>query len=354
MEPVLDGHNDVLLRLEEAARAGRPRSFADGDDALEVDAPKARAGGFAGGFFACYAPAELGVRSLGEIERTDDGTGWSFPYSAPLDPAQARPVTFALAARLLELERAGSVRVARTMADLEAAVAGDGPPAAILHVEGAEAIDADTLAELDVLHAAGLRSIGPVWSRPNAFAHGVPFRFPGSPDVGPGLTEAGRRLVGRCNALGILVDLAHLNERGFWDVAALTSAPLVATHTAAHALCPTARNLTDAQIDAIGESDGLVGVVLNTADLGGEWSGGGGVGVADVVAHCRHVAERIGIEHVALGSDWDGARPPVGLEHCGTLPVLLGALRDAGWGDDDVRAFAHGNWLRVLAATWAP
>jgi membrane dipeptidase len=352
MERVLDGHNDVLLRLEEAARAGEPMSFADGAETLEVDAPKARAGGFAGGFFACFAPAEIGVSSVGALRRVA-GEGWEASYPDPLDAARARPVTFALAARLLELDRAGSVRLARTVADLEAALAG-GPPAAILHIEGAEAIDPGTLAELDVLHAAGLRSLGPVWSRPNAFAHGVPFRFPGWPDVGPGLTDAGRRLVARCNALGILVDLAHLNERGFWDVAEHSTAPLVSTHTAAHALCPTARNLTDAQLDAVGRSGGVVGIVLNTADLGGEWGGGGGVGVADVVAHCDHVASRLGVEHVALGSDWNGASPPVGLEHCGKLPVLFEALRAAGWEDDDLRAFAHRNWLRVLRATWEP
>jgi membrane dipeptidase len=350
MEPVLDGHNDVLLRLEEAERAGERVSFAEGGEGLEVDAPKARAGGFAGGFFACFAPAEVGSPSASAV-RSPDGTTWEVPYAEPLDAARAAPVTFALAARLLALDRAGAVRLARTVADLEAALAG-GPPAAILHIEGAEAIDPDTLAELDVLHAAGLRSLGPVWSRPNAFAHGVPFRHPGAPDVGPGLTGAGRRLVARCNALGVLVDLAHLNERGFWDVAEHSAAPLVSTHTAAHALCPTARNLTDAQLDAVGRSDGIVGIVLNTADLGGEWGGGGRVGVADVVAHCDHVAGRIGVEHVALGSDWNGASPPVGLEHCGRLPVLLEALRAAGWSIADVRAFAHGNWLRVLDATW--
>ncbi len=107
---------------------------------------------------------------------------------------------------------------------------------------------------LETWYAAGLRSLGPVWSRPNAFGHGVPFISPSSPDTGPGLTEAGRALVGRCAELGILVDLSHLNEAGFWDVAALEPGPLVATHSAAHALCATSRNLTDAQLDAIGES----------------------------------------------------------------------------------------------------
>ena len=81
------------------------------------------------------------------------------------------------------------------------------------------------------VYEAGLRSLGPVWSRSNAFGHGVPFRCPSSPDTGPGLTDLGKELIGACNRLGILIDLSHLNERGFWDVAAISNAPLVATHS---------------------------------------------------------------------------------------------------------------------------
>lgn len=113
----------------------------------------------------------------------------------------------------------------------------EGAIAAVLHLEGAEAIGPD-MDLLHLLYAAGLRSVGPVWSRPNAFGHGVPFNFPASPDTGPGLSEAGRALVRECDRLGILVDLSHLNEAGFWDVAATSHRPLVATHSAAHALTP--------------------------------------------------------------------------------------------------------------------
>ncbi len=122
-----------------------------------------------------------------------------------------------------------------------------------------EAIDT-RLEALDVFHAAGLRSLGPVWSRPNAFAHGVPFDFPRGPDTGPGLTAAGKRLVQACNRLGVLVDLSHLNEAGFWDVARISDAPLVATHSCAWALASSPRNLTDAQLDAIRASGGIVGI----------------------------------------------------------------------------------------------
>ena len=106
-----------------------------------------------------------------------------------------------------------------------------------------------------------------MWSRPNIFGHGVPFAYPRSPDIGPGLTAAGKELVRACNRLGIMIDVSHLNERGFWDVAALTNAPIVATHACAHAVCASTRNLTDRQLDAVRESDGVVGFNLSVCDV---------------------------------------------------------------------------------------
>lgn len=92
------------------------------------------------------------------------------------------------------------------------------------------------------------------------FGHGVPFRFPGNPDTGEGLTGAGRALVTACNEMKIMLVLSHLNEAGFNDVARLSRAPLVATHSNAHAICPSTRNLTNRQLHMIRDSDGMVGL----------------------------------------------------------------------------------------------
>ncbi len=138
--------------------------------------------------------------------------------------------------------------------------------AAILHFEGAENLGPDPGA-LGTFYEAGLRSLGLVWSRPNAYGHGVTFRFPASPETGPGLTGGGKELIRGCNRFGVLVDLSHLNERGFWDAAALSEAPLVTTHFNAHALCPSARNLTDRQLGAIRDSGSIVGVNFAIAFL---------------------------------------------------------------------------------------
>ena len=141
-----------------------------------------------------------------------------------------------------------------------------GKISAVLHIEGAEMIS-DSLDELDLLFRRGVRSIGPLWSRSNIFGHGAPFSFPGSPDQGDGLTDAGKALIAVCDERRILVDLSHLNEAGFWDVAACSERPLMATHSNAHALCPAPRNLTDRQIDAIAERGGIVGACFASAYL---------------------------------------------------------------------------------------
>jgi membrane dipeptidase len=242
------------------------------------------------------------------------------------------------------------VRVARSVDDLDDAANG-GPPAAVMHLEGAEPID-ETLEALDAWHAAGLRSLGPVWSRPNRFGHGVPFRFPSSPDTGEGLTAAGRALVTKCEDLKIAVDVSHLNARGFWDVAETTGKPLIASHCGAHALAAASRNLTDEQLDAVGRSGGIVGIPYIVDFLRADGALERDTPLSTVVAHVRHVADRIGVEHVGFGSDFDGGDIPDALGDVTGLPRLLQALADDGFTTAEIDAIAWGNWRRVLAAAW--
>ena len=180
----------------------------------------------------------------------------------------------------------------------------------------------------------------------------MPFRFPGTPDTGPGLTEAGRALVTACNELGIVVDLAHLNERGFFDVASLSSAPLVVSHAGAHALCPIPRSLTDAQLDAVRDSDGLVGVVFDSVMTRADGDLQADTPLSVIADHVEYMANRVGVEHVALGSDFDGCFPPAALSDASKTQALLDELAARGWPDEDLRALGHRNWLRALRATW--
>ncbi len=233
----------------------------------------------------------------------------------------------------------------RDVADLDACLAGEAL-GAVLHFEGAEPID-PALDALDVWYAAGLRSLGIVWSRPNAFGHGVPFRFPSSPDTGPGLTEAGVALVRRCNELGVAIDLSHLNEAGFWDVARVSERPLIASHSGVHALCPAARNLTDDQLDAIAASGGLVGVNFDVGSLRADGGDDPDTPLSRIADHARYIADRCGVDHVALGSDLDGAKMPRELVDASGFPLVLAALEAAGFEDDEVDRIAWRNWRRV-------
>jgi membrane dipeptidase len=341
VQPVFDGHNDALTSADHAM-------IVHGRLEGHLDLPRMREGGVRGAIFSVFTSGE------GEHGRPlprEDGV-IEFAYAPTLEHAAAAADATAVAGRLLELERAGHVRVARTVADIDATRDDDGPPLAVLHLEGAEAIDPQ-LESLELWYEGGLRSLGPVWSRANAFAHGVPFISPSSPDVGPGLTAAGRALVGRCAELGILVDASHLNEAGFWDLVRLEPGPIVATHAAAHALCAASRNLTDPQLDAIGSSGGLVGIVFACPFLRPDFADDADTPLELIASHARYVADRIGTEHVALGSDFDGATIPAGVGDVAGMPRVLAALQDAGFSEAEVDAIAWGNWRRVLSAWWS-
>jgi membrane dipeptidase len=343
--PVFDGHNDALTREDHARLAA-------GREGGDLDLPRMREGGMRGGIFALFTPSPGEEESEGHLfgEDGEDGT-FSEPLAEPVAHGVAAADATAAAGRLFALERAGELTVARTIGDVDAALSAEAPPVAVLHLEGAEAIDPG-LEALPAWYAMGLRSLGPVWSRANDFATGVQFVFPSSPDIGPGLTDAGVALVGACAELGILVDLSHLNEKGFWDVAKLEPGPLVASHSGAHAVAAASRNLTDPQLDAIGASGGLVGIVYATSFVRADFADDPDTPLAAIAAHARYVADRIGLEHVGLGSDFDGATIPAGLGDVAGLPRLLDAFRAVGFSDPELELIAWHNWRRVLDAWW--
>jgi membrane dipeptidase len=356
--PIFDGHNDALLRLHMRGGPDAAEAFLKGEDKGHLDLPKARKGGFAGGLFAIFVPSPKRKSGAAGDTPPQDGKGdtggivGNDPVPPAVDVAEAQRVVFAMAALLFRIEREskGRVRVCRTAGDIENCLADDAL-AAVLHIEGAEAIDAN-FEVLDVLHAAGLRSLGPVWSRPNAFGHGVPFRCPSSPDTGPGLTDLGKALIGACNRLRILIDLSHLNERGFWDTAALSNAPLVATHSNAHAISPHSRNLTDRQLAAIGESGGLVGVNFATSFLRPDGRHDKDTAADLIIQHIAHLLEHAGEDSVGIGSDFDGAFIPAEIGNAGGLQLLVQAMRRRGFGKPLIEKVCFRNWLRVLERTW--
>ena len=341
---IFDGHNDLLTRLY-----GLPAEERDVTQVGQgaIDMPSAAKGGFGGGFFALWVPSAVDV-----VAKIAAMQGESYDVALPPMVAQqeaVRVVEIQLGI-FAELVSRGHLVQCLGVDDLRATLGGPAL-AAILHMEGAEAIGPD-LAELHMYHALGLRSLGPVWSRETIFGHGVPFRYPSTGDTGPGLTDAGGRLVRACDDLGIMLDLSHLNEAGFWDVAKASRRPLVATHSNAWAISPHARNLTDRQLDAIADSDGMVGLNFAVAFLRPDGKMRGDVGLDVMMRHLDHLIERLGEDRVGFGSDYDGAMVPESLTRVADLPTLRAAMAAHGVDAVLMEKLCHRNWLRVLALSW--
>lgn len=332
--PIFDGHNDTILSL---TRTGR--TFFERSTEGHIDLPRALEGRLGGGFYAMYVPP------------TQSAEPPQVPAGPELVPAQSELLS--MFGRLLEIAQAsnGRVRVVRTAAEIQACLDG-GTHAMLLHLEGAEPLDPEGRA-LEVFYAAGLRSVGLTHARHNRYATGVPTRtFPSTPDIGPGLTDAGRALVRQLNKRKVMIDLSHINERGFWDVAAVTDAPLVATHSNAHARCRNPRNLTDKQFDAVRDSRGMVGLNFAIGFLREDGGRNPDTPIRVMVEHIDYMVERMGIDYVGLGSDFDGTTVPAELKDAAGLPKLVAAIRARGYTDGDLIKLLHGNWLRVLRETW--
>lgn len=224
------------------------------------------------------------------------------------------------------------VRDAADVVPLRAPDAADPPVAAMLSVEGLHNLEGD-LANLDVLYDAGVRMAGLVHFFDTDLAgsmHGV--------EKG-GLTAMGREAVQRMEAMGMVVDIAHCSHACVADVLAMARRPVVSSHGGVQATCPVNRNLTDAEIRGVAATGGVIGV--------GYWPGAVcDTSPAAIVAAMRHVRDLVGVEHVALGSDFDGSVTT--RFDTAQLAQVTQALLDDGWPEEEIRAVMGGNALRVL------
>lgn len=336
--PVFDGHNDLLLNLWLHYADAPAATFFNGVPRGHLDFPRMQQGVFAGGLFAIFVPP------LSYVEKM-----------APTRVAQAQDgltIMWQQLAILQQIEAAseGRAKICRSAQEI-AACRATGVLAMVAHIEGADAFDAEGKA-LAAFYAAGVRSIGPFWNLPNRFGEGVTGGFPGSPDSGPGLTAQGEALIAQANALHMLIDVSHMNEKAFRDTARLSRAPLVASHSNVHARCPQPRNLTDAQLCTIADSQGVVGLNFGNAFLRPDGKRDADTPLAEMVHHLTHLIRVMGEDHVALGSDFDGITPPAALGDVSGLPRLFAALAQAGYTDHQIEKIAWGNWQRVLRAIW--
>lgn len=317
--PIIDGHMDVLYAME---REGR--GFFEESAVGQVDLPRLRRGGVAAAFCAIFFHA-AGLQDGGLLK------------------------TLTMADQLAQLveQQPASIQIVRTAADLERSLLPGGPFGAILHLEGADGIDAG-LATLRLLHRVGLRSLGLVWSRQNRFAQGV-----GPHDQGGELTAAGVALVTECQRRGILLDVSHLNDAGFWHLIRLARGPIAATHSNVRAIAAHPRNLTDDMIRAIADTGGVIGLNYHVGFVRPDLSTDPATPLDLLAAHLDHIVNLVGIEHVALGSDYDGCQPPTAIGTVDRVPALLAVLAERGWTAEQLALLCRDNFRRVLTRTWA-
>ena len=302
--PFADLHCETISRLLAARRQGLTASLRE-DDRLHIDLIKLRDSGTMMQNFALFV----------NLKQTED------PLQEVLTMAD-----------LYEEELAQNTDLAcpvRSFADLEAARRSHRVGCVLTVEEGG--VCRGSLPILRTLYRLGVRMLTLTWNYPNEL--GQPNGQPG------GLTETGAAFISELEALGMIPDVSHLGDDGFWDVCRLASKPFVASHSCCRALWDHPRNLTDPMIRAIADRGGLVGMNYYANFLGprpmSHWE--------DVVRHLRHVVDVGGLSAAALGSDHDGIGCPLEWEHAGHLDQLTAALERAGFTPREIDAICWKN-----------
>lgn len=215
---------------------------------------------------------------------------------------------------------------------------GEGKVAALLSIEGADVIEGD-LGVLRMFHRMGVRMVGLVHSLRNILADGV-----ADSRTGGGLSELGVQVVEELDRLGILIDVSHLSDAGFWDLMDNAKGPIVASHSNSRVVCNNPRNMTDEMIEALSDRGGVMGMNFAPSFVHPTHAT-----VERVVDHIDHIVELVGPDHVGLGSDFDGIREtPEGLEDVSMMSNITKELVRREYPEDDIRKILGENHLRVL------
>jgi len=353
---VVDGHIDTPQRMLDMKTDITAR-LSDG----HVDVPRMKEGGLTAAFFSIWVDARY-------------GPGTAFGRALALIGAVR-----ALADTSPEVELA-------TSADDVRAAAGRGHVAALMGVEGGHAIE-NSLEKLDSLYRLGVRYMTLTWNNGNDWAGSS-----ADPKRHGGLTPFGRQVVRRMNELGMLVDVSHVSDETFWDVIATSTRPVIASHSSCRALAHHPRNLSDDELRAVAKNGGVVGINFypvfldehfrhqyeelrrrlkpETDAIRARYRGRPGESAFEVdkfvgeqaesldvpaidrlVDHIEHAVQVMGIDHVGLGSDFDGISVlPRPLKDATSLPELVRALEARGYRDEALRKILGENFLRVLTA----
>ena len=229
-----------------------------------------------------------------------------------------------------------------------------GKISAVLTMEDACSLQGN-MRNLYLAYEKGVKMIGLTWNFPNEvgypnyrdFVRGeMPDMF--TPESERGLTDFGFALVEEMNRLGMVVDVSHLSDKGFYDVLSVTRKPIMASHSNARSVCRNVRNLSDEMLFALAKNGGVTGINYAAGFLC-ENEQKGRQTIAYAVEHIRYIRKKIGIEHIALGSDFDGIQPDIELCDCSKTPLLLQALERNGFTADEIEKISYKNALRVFA-----
>jgi len=257
-------------------------------------------------------------------------------------------VTLELIALAKEMEKKGEFSLITSKADLKTLKKKNNEIGIILSLEGAVALERKPKI-LPIFYELGIRNIGLTWSRKNLFAEGS--SFTDTKDKGEGLSKYGKDLVTQMDDLRMVIDVSHLNTKGFTDVARLTANPFIASHSNVHKLCPISRNLTDDQLIEIASADGVVGINFYPRFLKKENSGK--VTINDVIEHIKYITDLTSVDNVGLGSDFDGIPiTPRGLENASKIRDISPLLAEEGFSKKAIEKIMGGNFERVFTKVW--
>lgn len=312
---VIDMHNDTMMKLVDE-ESWLPFMDLSSDSKNHIDLNKMKKGNLSVGFFAAY----------------------NEPYSGLAQKSLSRTLALINAMYASERNNPNNIKIASSLNEIGVGLK-DNKHIIVPTIEGGYSFTRDNA--IDLLyqyHDLKVKAIGLTWNHSNQLAEGA------DSNSSSGLTGIGIELIKHMNKLGMIVDTSHLSESSFYDVIKHSKSPIIASHSGAYSLKAHKRNLKDEQLLALKENRGVVGVVLHPGFL----SDNDKVYIKDYVDHIDYIVNLIGIDHVAMGSDFDGASIPVDLEDASQIYKITQELDKRGYSKEDIQKFLGKNVLRII------
>ncbi|MDR7855396.1 dipeptidase [Tissierella sp.] len=320
---VVDSHNDTMLKVIDK-ETWLPTLDLKYDTDNHIDIPKLKKGGLNVLFFAAYTSG----------------------YQDNTQRSISRTLSLINALYWTEANNRDTFKITKSLSDIEKALY-DGKIAAVPTIEGGYSLDRDESLELlRQYNDLGIKAIALNWNFSNALGEGADRTYNDmskTPSSG-GLTKLGEKVVLEMNRLGMIIDVSHMAESTFWDVINTSKSPIMATHSGVYSLKNHPRNLTDKQLRALANNGGVIGIALYPGFL----TKSNQANIKDYVDHIDYVVDLIGIDHVAIGSDFDGARLPTDLKDSSELYNVTDELIARGYKKEDIEKILGKNVLRVL------